>query len=199
MSRTPWPIYEMTDAEKRIVLERDKPNGPRKHAIVRRILSLRSEQFLLREEQAANSRGGRSISKRLRFEILCRDQFACQYCGHFAPQVQLHVDHIVPVTRGGTSAPSNLRTACEDCNMGKLAMELDEAAIAADKPDRMANRIRLSEIDSELEEARWEWSHADFDAKALDYYLEFVRNEPGTEAHSRAWEAYLDRLRTINA
>ena len=33
--------------------------------------------------------------------------------------VKLHVDHIVPVSRGGKSVISNLQTLCEDCNCGK--------------------------------------------------------------------------------
>ena len=33
--------------------------------------------------------------------------------------VKLHVDHIVPVSRGGKSVMSNLQTLCEDCNCGK--------------------------------------------------------------------------------
>ena len=33
--------------------------------------------------------------------------------------VKLHVDHIVPVSRGGKSVMGNLQTLCEDCNCGK--------------------------------------------------------------------------------
>ncbi|MBP3922045.1 MAG: topoisomerase DNA-binding C4 zinc finger domain-containing protein [Ruminiclostridium sp.] len=29
------------------------------------------------------------------------------------------MDHIVPVSKGGKSIPSNLRTLCERCNIGK--------------------------------------------------------------------------------
>jgi 5-methylcytosine-specific restriction endonuclease McrA len=31
----------------------------------------------------------------------------------------LHVDHVVPLAAGGTSSEGNLRTACEECNLGK--------------------------------------------------------------------------------
>lgn len=41
------------------------------------------------------------IGKKLRFEILKRDAFACRYCGRRAPNVELHIDHVVPVARGG--------------------------------------------------------------------------------------------------
>lgn len=33
--------------------------------------------------------------------------------------VKLHVDHVVPVSRGGKSTMDNLQTLCEDCNCGK--------------------------------------------------------------------------------
>jgi 5-methylcytosine-specific restriction endonuclease McrA len=33
--------------------------------------------------------------------------------------VVLHVDHVVPVAAGGVTIEDNLRTACEECNLGK--------------------------------------------------------------------------------
>lgn len=59
------------------------------------------------------------IGKRRRFLVLERDGFRCRYCGHAG---ELHVDHVVPVSRGGTNAIDNLVTACEPCNIGKGAM-----------------------------------------------------------------------------
>jgi 5-methylcytosine-specific restriction endonuclease McrA len=55
----------------------------------------------------------------LRFAILERDAFACRYCGRKPPEVELEVDHLVPRSAGGTDDPSNLVTACFDCNRGK--------------------------------------------------------------------------------
>lgn len=65
-----------------------------------------------------------AITTKQRFEILKRDGFACQYCGRKAPDVKLHVDHIVPVSAGGTDDEGNLATACQDCNLGKWAHTL---------------------------------------------------------------------------
>lgn len=59
------------------------------------------------------------ISKRLRFKILARDNFTCRYCGGKAPDVQLVLDHVLPVSIGGETTESNLMTSCEDCNAGK--------------------------------------------------------------------------------
>lgn len=55
----------------------------------------------------------------LRFSVLRRDEFYCQYCGARPPAVQLEVDHIVPLSKGGTDDYLNLITSCLPCNRGK--------------------------------------------------------------------------------
>lgn len=70
-----------------------------------------------------------SVSRRLRFEILKRDGYACRYCGATAPDVVLHVDHVVPVALGGGDEPNNLVTACADCNAGKASTHPDAAVV----------------------------------------------------------------------
>jgi len=62
---------------------------------------------------------GQSSYLRLRFGILSRDNFTCQYCGRKAPDVILHIDHIRPLSKGGSSNKDNLITACQECNYGK--------------------------------------------------------------------------------
>ena len=60
------------------------------------------------------------MSDSLRYDILRRDNFRCQLCGATAQEgAKLHVDHIVPVAKGGRTISSNLRTLCDRCNMGK--------------------------------------------------------------------------------
>jgi len=59
------------------------------------------------------------ISNKLRFEVFKRDKFACQYCGRTPPKVILEVDHIHPVSEGGSDDIQNLLTSCSDCNHGK--------------------------------------------------------------------------------
>jgi hypothetical protein len=62
------------------------------------------------------------ISERQRFRVLVRDGFRCGTCGA-SPLTQrgieLHVDHIVPWTRGGETRDDNLETKCKRCNLGK--------------------------------------------------------------------------------
>lgn len=66
--------------------------------------------------------GRKPLPPRIRYEVLERDGYTCQYCGAKAPNVSLHVDHIVPVSEGGTDEMSNLVTACECCNLGKSSL-----------------------------------------------------------------------------
>ncbi len=61
---------------------------------------------------------------RLRYEALARDNFQCQYCGQFAPNVRLEIDHIIPVVEGGTDDLENLKTSCYACNRGKNSLWL---------------------------------------------------------------------------
>lgn len=78
----------------------------------------------------------KSISKRIRFEIFKRDGFCCAYCGSKPPEVILHVDHIVPVSKGGTNDILNLITSCLGCNIGKSNIDLTSAPV---KINSMAN------------------------------------------------------------
>ena len=65
---------------------------------------------------------GRDPSLRLRWHVLQRDRFTCCACGA-SPAVtlgvELHVDHIIPWSKGGETALRNLQTLCSVCNLGK--------------------------------------------------------------------------------
>lgn len=78
-----------------------------------------------------------SVSKRLRFEIFRRDSHACRYCGSSAPDATLTIDHVVPVTLGGSDDPSNLVTACKDCNSGKSASNPNAELVAGVADDAL--------------------------------------------------------------
>jgi len=60
------------------------------------------------------------MSANIRYQVLTRDNSRCQQCGASARNgASLHVDHIVPVSKGGTTDLNNLQTLCETCNLGK--------------------------------------------------------------------------------
>lgn len=69
------------------------------------------------------------ISLKLRFDVLKRDRFTCQYCGARPPKIEIRVDHIDPVARGGSNGIENLITACFECNAGKRDDEVTEFAL----------------------------------------------------------------------
>lgn len=66
----------------------------------------------------------------IRFDVLRRDGYTCRYCGRSAPDVPVHVDHVIPRVEGGTDDPSNLVTACQDCNLGKGVSPADRQSVA---------------------------------------------------------------------
>lgn len=120
------------------------------------------------------------ISARLRYEVLRRDGFTCQYCGAKAPDVELQIDHVVPVSLGGDDHPSNLVASCVDCNIGKastmpsadtveeVAASSDlwgkalEAVERGDSPVQKPNLFRGFEDEIALFDGEWwSWHYTD--------------------------------------
>lgn len=67
-------------------------------------------------------RDNRDIPLGMRFKVLSRDRFKCVLCGDTPatnPGCVLHVDHILPWSKGGATAPDNLRSLCKSCNLGR--------------------------------------------------------------------------------
>ncbi len=60
-----------------------------------------------------------ALSLKIRWDVLKRDHYACVKCAARPPDVELEVDHIIAVARGGTNDLSNLQTLCRPCNQGK--------------------------------------------------------------------------------
>lgn len=74
------------------------------------------------EKAGQPSRPKRQISLRMRYEILKRDNFTCVLCGRSpatCPGLKLHVDHVIPHSKDGPTELDNLRTLCEECNIGR--------------------------------------------------------------------------------
>lgn len=70
-----------------------------------------------------------TVSKRLRYEVLRRDDHTCRYCGAKAPDVAITVDHVLPVALGGADTADNLVAACKDCNAGKSSASADSERV----------------------------------------------------------------------
>ncbi len=76
-----------------------------------------------------------------RFEVFRRDGFRCRYCGATPVDRPLHVDHVIPVSDGGTDDDANLVTACAECNGGKGARRLDHEGPPSPSVDELRDQI----------------------------------------------------------
>lgn len=59
------------------------------------------------------------LTPTLRYRVLKRDGFKCVTCGVSASEAKIEADHIIPISRGGTSVLYNLQSLCFYCNKGK--------------------------------------------------------------------------------
>lgn len=63
-----------------------------------------------------------SVPLKDRWAVLKRDKYRCNKCGASPSndhKVELEIDHIIPVAKGGGNAIENLQTLCRNCNQGK--------------------------------------------------------------------------------
>jgi len=56
-----------------------------------------------------------------RQQIIDRDESICYLCGHLVRPEDIHLDHIIPVSRGGAHTAENLRVTHAFCNLSKGA------------------------------------------------------------------------------
>lgn len=68
--------------------------------------------------------GRKSLSSSVRLAVLERDGWRCVYCE--TEDGPFHVDHILPVSKGGLDELENLACSCATCNLSKGAKLLDE-------------------------------------------------------------------------
>ena len=63
----------------------------------------------------------------MRFKVLKRDKFRCVYCGKGAMDGRkLHIDHYTPWKLTKDHKEGTLVVACDRCNLGKGADELEQ-------------------------------------------------------------------------
>lgn len=72
----------------------------------------------LREHHVKRQR--KLVTQAVRKRIMIRDHYTCQICRKYMPNgVGIHIDHIIPVSKGGMTVDSNLRVLCARCNGSK--------------------------------------------------------------------------------
>lgn len=66
----------------------------------------------------------KGLPKSVRDQVFERDGQVCTYCG--CTEGPFHIDHIQPVSEGGTDDLENLCVACAPCNLSKGALSLED-------------------------------------------------------------------------
>jgi len=64
----------------------------------------------------------KGIPPKMKLKVFKRDNYTCRFCGKSPatyPELVLEVDHIKPVSEGGSNEIDNLQTLCIMCNRGK--------------------------------------------------------------------------------
>lgn len=66
------------------------------------------------------NRSPRAVKNSLRVRVLLKGGATCRLCGARPEQgAKLHVDHIIPWSKGGETVLENLQILCDKCNIGK--------------------------------------------------------------------------------
>jgi 5-methylcytosine-specific restriction endonuclease McrA len=129
--------------------------------------TLKPGQYLLKEppREGYQVEFSRTISGKLRAEVIDRNGMTCQMCGitpgeidpHTNRKVRLQVGHIKDKKLGGKDELSNLRALCSSCNQGAKN-------ITGVKPDAiwLLSQVRRSGIDAQ--QAVYAFLKSKFDA-----------------------------------
>lgn len=58
--------------------------------------------------------------KRLR--EIANVSYNCPYCGEHLTGANMHIDHVIPLSKGGTNTDNNVQLLCNVCNLAKSSM-----------------------------------------------------------------------------
>ena len=76
--------------------------------------------ILMYNKPSKTKRKRTGVPRGMRHEVFKRDNYTCVECGARKEEgATLHVDHKIPVSKGGTDELDNLQTLCSDCNLNK--------------------------------------------------------------------------------
>jgi 5-methylcytosine-specific restriction endonuclease McrA len=88
----------------------------------------RTRNYLARKRGAYGTHSDEDIEFMLAYQ-----QFLCFWCGHDISDGKHHVDHLIPLSKGGSNGPDNLVGACSSCNKSKGAKLPDEFLFLSNK------------------------------------------------------------------
>ncbi len=81
-----------------------------------------------------------------RFNVFLRDSWQCQYCEGKFKTKELTFDHVIPRSRGGRTAWTNIVTACRECNTAKGSCTCSECGMVPKQEPRQPTIGELQEL-----------------------------------------------------
>jgi len=110
-------------------------------------MTLRAEiKKLIKASKEPKSTTRISFPQTVRLRILARCGFTCQHCGASLFEIEPHIDHIVPLAKGGTNDESNLQALCAPCNLAKGTQD-DQGAKLMNRKEILDEANRLTHGD----------------------------------------------------
>ena len=70
-------------------------------------------------ETSEPRRRGRYIPFKVKIRVVRRDNYKCQICGKTLLDNEIEFDHVIPISKGGSSEEHNIRLTCFKCNRDK--------------------------------------------------------------------------------
>lgn len=114
-------------------------------------------------------RKGRILPKTLKSKIMKRQKSNrqllweeatghCIYCGHPVKLEEMEVDHIEPLSRGGSNGMENKVCSCPQCNAAKGGQTLEEFLDGMSPKERKRYSNRINTL---VEQGKMDWEKAD--------------------------------------
>ena len=96
--------------------------------------------FLSSNKKKKKKTKRRNISGNVRQDVFMRDKYTCQICGATVKDgAKLEIDHIIPVSKGGSNKEDNLQTLCRRCNREKR-----------NRTDLLHDKLKLEELNGSI-------------------------------------------------
>ncbi len=79
------------------------------------------KRILENKRRALSSKAEGNFTFEMIDEILKEQNYQCIYCFCDLRKVKNHIDHILPLSRGGSNLRNNIQILCASCNIKKQA------------------------------------------------------------------------------
>jgi 5-methylcytosine-specific restriction endonuclease McrA len=97
--------------------------------IIRSISNAYTVPWIVRLQNCSPRNRKASGPRFSRQNVYLRDGFRCQYCNWTGSLLNLTMDHLIPLARGGKTSWENIVTACKACNLRKGARTIEELGL----------------------------------------------------------------------